>query len=106
MEGLSLISRALIMATPGGHSRLNSGSTVVLACGVSMPTRPRGAYSSDMSLLLRRSDAGVLDDLAQPDHVARDQRPKLLGRAGRDEGDLRQHLVPDILALQRLDEFD
>ena len=48
IDALPLISRALIIATPRGHRILNSGSTVVLACGVNMPTSPRDAYSSDM----------------------------------------------------------
>src|SRR5258708_38997414 len=39
--------RALIIATPGGSMIQNSGSTVVLACGVRTPIRPRGAYASD-----------------------------------------------------------
>src|SRR5262245_50519073 len=132
MVALSLIRRALIMATPGGHSRLNSGSTVVLACGVSMPTSPRGAYSSDMSFpacpafpvtipddgqrpapgscscfIYRslRGSAGLLDHLAEADRFARHQRGKLLRRARNDVGHLRQHLLLDLVALQRLDEL-
>ena len=39
----SLVMRAVSRATPGGHSLYISGSTVVLAWGVSTPTRPSGA---------------------------------------------------------------
>src|SRR4029079_1872339 len=94
------------MATPGGHSRLNSGSTVVLACGVSMPARPRGAYSSDMvPPLIRRLRAGFSHHLAESHQVARDDRAQLFGRAGDHEHDLRQHLVLDLVAPHGLDEF-
>src|SRR5258708_13208636 len=87
------------MATRGGQSRLNSGSTVVLACGVSMPTKPREAYSSDM--LLRGCGAGILDDLAERDDIARDAGGQIFRRAGNDDGALRLQRLFPVIALQR-----
>src|SRR4051812_9943664 len=91
------------MATRGGQSRLNSGSTVVLACGVSMPTKPREAYSSDM--LLRGCGAGFLDHLAERDDVARDAGGQLFRRAGNDDRALRLQCLLHVLVLQRHDEL-
>jgi hypothetical protein len=46
--------RALIIATPGGSMIQNSGSTVVLACGVSTPISPFRAYSTVIAQPLKR----------------------------------------------------
>ena len=110
MVPLSLISRALIIATPGGHSRLNSGSTVVLACGVSIPTRPRGAYSSDMSEFSARYCGACAPDslttLPSRDDIAGHDGGEVLRRAGNERtAPAAAVWSSNIVALQRLDEF-
>ena len=56
MVSFELVSLAESMAMPGGPRMANSGSTVVLACGVRTPTKPRFAYSKSAILGLSTMD--------------------------------------------------
>src|SRR6267154_1617431 len=89
--------RALIIATPGGSMIQNSGSTVVLACGVSTPIRPRGAYASDtVETPLVRCDLAVIQKFqGDPNKEARqprrgELRAKHAQLANDDRGDIHE----------------
>ena len=56
------VMRALMKAYPGGVRIAYSGSTVVLACGVSTPTSPFGAYSTLTSVSLLISNRVAVAD--------------------------------------------